>query len=792
MRKQELFPVAAPKKQEIPNVQKQEAFFGAGDFNVEHNYGKVTDAESKIAIGKIIDEIWLNKLGLGEKADRLVGFIYHDFEKYENLLLERLNFNDEKAYAETVKTLAFIKEFVCQYDFEYPSREEFDSKTSKIKEILDEAVANERGSYFLNLFARGVKELIEQWKPYLEAEEIFNRKYQARMEAKYGSDWENYLEDEDRLEQIELAREHYLEESHIPFVIAPNIYAVRAESGFLVSQKKDFGEIKELIDELENLPKSNWEIEEMEGVGYYDHYIDENQEIGNLHNEKIDRKVADLSEKIHSYFLKKLTLENLEINNNDQNQESKERNTQNFHDYMYLQEPFFRELIKKSLDVNLANISIKEQFYLLQFIKKTKEKDIDPIKKFAQTYKTSGLKAFLSLELDENNGDRIISIGKKLSKENASLVFEKIAQLIDLVEQENAELAKIIFKDSEKDLPDNLHAELLRKAHQIILKFSTELEIGGLASEEKIQQLLSDLENSKIGIDFLAAALRSFKISGEKVDLETIRELDFSVKDFGQEFSDEEKEEMRVIAEINWRQNPNMKDVVVGSFAKSLEDANQKFYVLKYQGKVVSFVRFEKTDQGKLYAGSFNVYPDARSTGIGEEMMNRALKKEAQENILEATVSPRIPAGTAYVERVGFVVDGIIANYHETGEPLFNIELDNAKNLGYRYRNEGKELSISEEEIKAQVESSENLEDIIGKDVIVFKFDMLADFERMKETMGKMLIAKDDNGKNIKEGEENKYIITRYFKESKEKENVRYFVLERISQKSNVSLTKSL
>ena len=193
-------------------------------------------------------------------------------------------------------------------------------------------------------------------------------------------------------------------------------------------------------------------------------------------------------------------------------------------------------------------------------------------------------------------------------------------------------------------------------------------------------------------------------------------------------------------------------------------------------------MRFEKTSRNTLYAGSLNVDPDARGLGLGDEMMLKALKVEAEKNILEATVSPRISAGTAYVERVGFVINGIIANYHETGEPLFNIELDNEKNLSYQYRNEGKEIQVGEDEIKKQAWTNENLDHIIGGDVIVLVFDMKNDFEKMKTVMEKLLAAKDDDGNDIEGNNENKYIITRYFRDKSEPEkDVRYFVFEKVT-----------
>ncbi|MCX6761744.1 MAG: hypothetical protein NTY33_02765 [Candidatus Moranbacteria bacterium] len=656
MRKQELFPVASPKKEEIPNVQKQEVSFDVDEFDIKFIHGQVTDDELKTGVKRIIEELWLNNFSPMERGAYIseVAFIYKGFERYEKMLLEKLNFDDETAYVETIKTLEFIRDFICSYEFEFISQEEFDKKTTKIKHILDDAVANRKGSYFLNLFAEGLKKIIENRKPYDEAVEIHDKEYEAKMEAKYGANWEGYLEEEDRLEQIDVAKKHYLDESHLPLVIAPNIYSVRANGGFLISQKKDFEKIQTLIHKLEDLPKSNAEIFEMEGGVGYDDYIDENQEIGNLYNEKIDRKVIDLSEKIHGYLKEKLVLEDLEIGDKDQSQESKKRNSQNFHDYMYLQEPFFRETIKKSLGVNLSDIELKEQFYFLQFAKKTKEKDVDPIKEFVHTFGVKGIRAFLSLEMDENDGGRIISLGEKLSEQSARLVFEKISQLTDLAETEDEELSRIVFKHKQEELPVDMRTELLRKAHQIILQFSTELKTGTQASEEKIQKLLADLEKSRIDIDIMASLLIAMKKSGAEQNVSGIKGVEMETveprSDAEEKQKDTEKKDEKVekLAEM-YRANNSHKsredlERLLSDF-ETHKKHNPRFYLVYFDKEnktdpkksldnLVGFMRSSSFDgqkelpEGERYLGAMNIDPILQKFYFGENFLREIVEKE--------------------------------------------------------------------------------------------------------------------------------------------------------------------
>jgi ribosomal protein S18 acetylase RimI-like enzyme len=428
-------------------------------------------------------------------------------------------------------------------------------------------------------------------------------------------------------------------------------------------------------------------------------------------------------------------------------------------------------------NVNIHNLSWREQQWLVTFRYQYETRDdIEKLYLFGKQFGLEGLKAFLNCEYDMKSGERIITLGEKLDERDAKKVFDKINGILEQIEGYGDEIKNIIGKETDSV---KIKLQLFKKTTLIIKNFSDALQEKN--NVESIEKLLSDLEKSKTEIILLAAALKS------GVALEQLKDWEVSEKE---DLDEAEKEEMVAITERNWDQIKNIKGAVVGKFKETLgNEKKKKWYVAKFQNKVVSFMMFTLTDRGTLYAGSFNVDPDARGLGIGDEMMERALRKESETHVLEATVSPRIPAGTAYVERTGFVIDGYIANYHETGEPLFAIRLDNQQNEVYKYRNEGKSEPIDEEHLKNQCWTSKDIMPLIGQESFVLKFDMKDqdDFARMENSMKILLMAKDDEGK-IVEGRntKDKYVITRYFRDKKEKsspagEDARYFVFEKIA-----------
>lgn len=444
---------------------------------------------------------------------------------------------------------------------------------------------------------------------------------------------------------------------------------------------------------------------------------------------------------------------------------------------------YMQYLLKKDFSVDIQNYSpsIRKNFF--DFLNSRSVENITKLKKFTHQFGGNGLKSFLVLEIDAIIGENILKIGERfqedLQKEKGELVFQKIAEIVDLADQENETLNKALGIEGEQL---NLRGQLLKKVHAIIVNFSKAFKmnvIGQYNKKEKqqlVEKLLSDLEKSKTEIILLAAALKS------GVTIEQIKDWEVVEKEH---LDDDEKKEMIEMAERNWDQIKNIKGAVVQGFKESLEGAKKrKWYIAKFKDKIASFLMFTQTERGTLYAGSFNVDPDARGLGIGDEMMDRALREESKRHVLEATVSPRIKAGTAYVERTGFVIDGIIADYHQTGEPLFTIRLDNKQNEKYVYRNEGKDEPVDEEHLKKQCWTHEDIKPLLGQESFVLKFDMQNDFERMKKVMQELLVAKNDDMENT-EGDNttSKYIITRYFREDKEdkERDVRYFVFEKIS-----------
>ena len=447
---------------------------------------------------------------------------------------------------------------------------------------------------------------------------------------------------------------------------------------------------------------------------------------------------------------------------------------------------FFRDKLKEMCGVDAGELNLRTQYQFLNFISEYSEEDLNNLNKFlnnsiSENGRINRLKSFLCLELDKNLGDKLVSLGDNFTTAQADILYSKIAEINDLASKEESELRNLLMKTDKNFDFSGLKSELLRRAQTLVIKFSQAED--NKFKKNKVDQIFSELENIKTEMILFSSLLKSAKENKQAIDLETIKDLDLRVKDYGEKITSQEQAEILNMARANWSDFGNLKmaDVVLNGLEKSLtDDKSQRAYILKYKDEVIAFVRFQLTENGTLYAGSFNVVKDLRGLSIGNDLMERALIKEGENNILEATASIKIPAGCSYVEKIGFVADGLIENYHNTGESLFNITLDKKNNKNYNLRLEGKEKPLSSTDLKKEAKSYQDLDNLIGHESFVLRFDLNSEMDSYQKTLSKLLTKRDEDGRKLEDGK-NKYTLTRYFYDKEESPNgkIRYLAFEK-------------
>ena len=159
------------------------------------------------------------------------------------------------------------------------------------------------------------------------------------------------------------------------------------------------------------------------------------------------------------------------------------------------------------------------------------------------------------------------------------------------------------------------------------------------------------------------------------------------------EISTEQQKEMFELYEINWKNHPD-RDFVesLKSYFKtafSPEDNKHKnyFYTFEKNNNIRAFVRFEEKEKNNLYTSALNVDEASKNFGLGEAMMDEALFKEAQKNVLHASCRKDNPSNMRYFEK-GFIANSTkVTNNTEE----FDLVWDENKNKNIKAKQKSQE-----------------------------------------------------------------------------------------------------
>ncbi|MFA5776968.1 MAG: GNAT family N-acetyltransferase [Parcubacteria group bacterium] len=311
----------------------------------------------------------------------------------------------------------------------------------------------------------------------------------------------------------------------------------------------------------------------------------------------------------------------------------------------------------------------------------------DQLLDFVKHYQGNGLRAFLSCEFDINNAQKIVAIGEELSFEDASLIFSKISELVDLAEKKKADLERLFFKDGEARNVSGMKFEMLQRIQEIIKQFGDGLKVKG-EKKEKIKNLLDEIKKSKVGIILLQSVLRSAKEGEEEIDFENIKDFDIETNEMGEDLRQEEKERILGISKKNYYDivfpgEPEKAKVVVDGLEKEMisEEGlkNQKTYTLKYKGEIVAFCKFRpvvgKPDE--LEFTSVNISSELHGLKIGEYFISKVMEIESKNYIINGdTFVKNTGANKLYFEKVGFENLGEYESEKYLGEKLYKMRMD--------------------------------------------------------------------------------------------------------------------
>jgi hypothetical protein len=143
----------------------------------------------------------------------------------------------------------------------------------------------------------------------------------------------------------------------------------------------------------------------------------------------------------------------------------------------------------------------------------------------------------------------------------------------------------------------------------------------------------------------------------EKASLEDLKSLRVIAVQ-GSALSSDERSALQAMAQSNYRKPKEKRPLQ--NMAEHLAHADTRFYLLKKEDKVLSFVRFDQQPDGSKYGASFHVDSRIQRSGLGEAMLTHAMKRETEAGeTVRAAFMLDSGSGTLYVDRLGFLIKDV-------------------------------------------------------------------------------------------------------------------------------------
>lgn len=268
----------------------------------------------------------------------------------------------------------------------------------------------------------------------------------------------------------------------------------------------EFGQIGISDDGVKYLEKM-YDLEDLNRPEYFVQRLTASGEIGIFDENRVLQKYFELGDlassektvkpKVHDFVYE--TLFRPRANETEQERDEREQYLKEFKEnyFHFYDDEFFAQT-----GVRFNNLEFEEQGWFLMYYRQAEEETKARLIDFVKKHREAGLKSFLSLEYNDQNGDTILFLEGKLEPQDFKKLFAKYLQ----IQNKTQVLAEAItdgqFKDSFYDAIMSRVTDILNTARQLAENKSAEAEFyqGQKLRVESMAEVLGSLE---IFADFL-------------------------------------------------------------------------------------------------------------------------------------------------------------------------------------------------------------------------------------------------------------------------------------------------
>lgn len=288
----------------------------------------------------------------------------------------------------------------------------------------------------------------------------------------------------------------------------------------------------------------------------------------------------------------------------------------------------------------------------------------------AKKYGVDFLRTFLSCEFDTQNGRAILDFTENAEKAVAEALFKKYSELVQEASKIGTRIGEFFVGNREvNDAQINVIVMgLLKRAKDVLIQFATQ---KGQKAGTALEQLV-DIKNDIL--TFAAVFKTLSKDVSQPIEFDEVKGIELTEMESDSIASKDKQEMERVFVANRPQYAPELLREVLKEFKDALASADKRFYMLKHEGQLIAFVRFDELPHGNLYAGSLNVRNEVRGSAIGSAMLKTVLEREGAHHTIEAVVYEKNPMLKHYLGDFGFKIVGEMPDYHGTGQKFFKIE----------------------------------------------------------------------------------------------------------------------
>jgi len=331
-----------------------------------------------------------------------------------------------------------------------------------------------------------------------------------------------------------------------------------------------------------------------------------------------------------------------------------------------LDDPEVRAIIERNLRIDLNTIPRASQIHLFRFLANYDESTLYFLRTaLAKHHEIAPLiaRSLIAYAQNEKAAMALLGLAVMLPKEELEITLHGFLRIVDAASSSKDEVVKLkLSPQDEATLLRHVERQTLERANSLLIDWEEMLRAyQGDTRGDTIPFV--ELARQVEGDSVVFAAIFKAAVSSHAIDPSKIGEISISYESVDS-LSEEERERLATMQGYNGAKlyPAQFSAFLLHGLTDAMRDSRSRFWLLKINGTIEGFVRFEEQGPGRVYFGSLNLSPTVDSFGLGGIFLRETLNFEGDNKVVCGMVAADNPARN-WFKRLGFKEGEAIENY---------------------------------------------------------------------------------------------------------------------------------